>query len=103
MRSSSAISVLSVIGGALATMPEVSSTMAHVMSSSSVKSQAALAQTSAGYGMVSAASTTSAPAMVHTMVSSAAVTQNTNYVASMAPPSAAAGPMTHTVSSIYHL
>ncbi|RPA95572.1 hypothetical protein L873DRAFT_1306808 [Choiromyces venosus 120613-1] len=114
MRHSSAISVLSAIGGALATnqvmpMVDVSSstiaaamaetTMVHVMPSSSIMSHPALMQTSAAHVMVSATQTTSAPAMVHTTVPAAAVvtTNTAGYLASMASPSAAAGPMTHTV------
>ncbi|KAG0633490.1 hypothetical protein HOY80DRAFT_1104999 [Tuber brumale] len=87
MRHSSAISLLSAIGGALATnhvMP-VGTSMVHGMPSSSVVSHPGLAQTSA-------------PAGVYTSAPPATVTDKAKYVASMAPPVASAGPMTHTVT-----
>ncbi|PWW75268.1 hypothetical protein C7212DRAFT_352434 [Tuber magnatum] len=91
MRHSSAISILSAIGGALATnhvapmsARSSSTAMAHVMPSSAAVSYPAY--------------TSSAPAMVHTTAPPAAVTQKATYVASMAPPVASGGPATHTVT-----
>ncbi|KAG0136745.1 hypothetical protein HOY82DRAFT_514165 [Tuber indicum] len=88
MRHSSAISLLSAIGGALATNHGASvpgTSMVHAMPSSSAVSYPALAQTSA-------------PAGIYTSAPPATVTDKAKYVASMAPPVASAGPMTHTVT-----
>ncbi|CUS14645.1 unnamed protein product [Tuber aestivum] len=79
MRHSSAISILSAIGGALATN--------HVVSYPGSAQSSPYA--------VSATYTTYDPAPVHT---TAAVTNKATYVASMVPPVASGGPMTHTVT-----